>query len=593
MARPSLTRAHRALLGVVAVGACVISGIGFAGSYNSVRDLAIDKGFGAFAYAFPIGVDAGIVVLLSLDLVLTWLRIPFPLLRQTAWLLTAATIAFNAAASWGDALGMAMHAVIPVLFVVVVEASRHAVGRIAAITADRHMESVRLMRWVLSPVPTFRLWRRMKLWELRSYDETVRLEQNRLVYRAQLRFRYGRGWRRSAPFQALLPLKLAKYGVPLDPTILDRIDGPLQVHGGAAVEAEETVQADRSVPAAGQVTQGQPAAIGAAAPDQGQAAAAPAPAPAPAPAAAPAAAQPKPQPQQASSQSAVPPVSAAVAVPTLAKLAAVRLRDQQDPEAAQAAPVVDRSAELNVWTARPVRSHLAEPDQVHTARVPGQASPWFKAPRPQDAVEQGRPQSGYQPADGYPEQDYPEQDYADQGYDEQGYPERSGYDEGYRPTGAEQERVAANGRGPVRPQGPYGPQSAQAPQQPQPVPVDPSGRQPAQDQEAEPIRLGVRPLRLDAMMEAETLPFDEGAGAEVPARRPFAGGAEPLDADECFAALVGYMEENQRHPDERRFAEYLSQRGVPGSRPDGGVAVKDVAKIWDQLQERYMESGRE
>ncbi|MFF0298766.1 DUF2637 domain-containing protein [Kitasatospora sp. NPDC004614] len=568
MARPSLTRAHRALLGVVAVGACVISGIGFAGSYNSVRDLAIEKGFGAFAYAFPIGVDAGIVVLLALDLVLTWLRIPFPLLRQTAWLLTAATIAFNAAASWGDALGMAMHAVIPVLFVVVVEASRHAVGRIAAITADRHMESVRLMRWVLSPVPTFRLWRRMKLWELRSYDETVRLEQNRLVYRAQLRFRYGRGWRKSAPFQALLPLKLAKYGVPLDPSILDRIDGPLQVHGGAAPETEETVQADRPVPAATQVTQGQPPAIGAAAPNQGQAAG-----PAAAPAPAPAAAKPKPQPQQA-----VPPVSAAVAVPTLAKLAAVRLRDQQDPEAAQAAPVVDRSSELNVWTARPVRSHLAETDQVHTARVPGQASPWFKAPRPQDEAEPGRPQSGYQPGDAYPEQDY-----AGQGYGEPGYPEQDGYDEGYRPAGAEPERVMANGRGPSRPQGPYAPQAAHAPQPQQ---------QPMQEQEAEPIRLGGRPLRLDAMMEAETLPFDQGA-EETPARRPFAGGAEPLDADECFAALVGYMEENQRQPDERRFAEYLSQRGVPGSRPDGGVAVKDVEKIWDELQERYMESGRE
>ncbi|KDN82911.1 hypothetical protein KCH_52710 [Kitasatospora cheerisanensis KCTC 2395] len=548
----------------------MISGIGFAGSYNSVRDLALEKGFGAFAYAFPIGVDAGIVVLLSLDLVLTWLRIPFPLLRQTAWLLTLATIAFNAAASWGDALGMAMHAVIPVLFVVVVEASRHAVGRIAAITADRHMESVRLMRWVLSPVPTFRLWRRMKLWELRSYDETVRLEQNRLVYRAQLRFRYGRGWRRSAPFQALLPLKLAKYGVPLDPTVLDRIDGPLQVPGAAPVEPAETVQPGRTAPVAGQMTQGLPAALTAPAatqaPVQGQA---PVEAPVQAQAVAPVA-----QPKQAQ-QPAVPPVSAAVAVPTLAKLAAVRLRDQQDPEAAQAAPVVDPSGDVNVWTARPVRSHVAEPDQVHTARVPGQASPWFKAPRPQDAEAQGRPQSGYQPAE-----DYPEQAYADQGYEEPDYPED------YFEAGAEQQRAAANGHGPARPQGP------QAQPQPQPVPVEPNGRQAGPGQEAEPIRLGGRPLRLDAMMEAETLPFDEGV-EEAPARRPFAGGVEPLNADECFDALVSYMETNQRQPDERRFAEYLSQRGVPGSRPDGGVSVKDVEKVWQQLQERYILSGRE
>ncbi|MGA5702335.1 DUF2637 domain-containing protein [Peterkaempfera bronchialis] len=211
-----MTRAHRALIGLVAAGACLIAGIGFAGSYSAVRELAVRKGFGTFSYAFPLGIDAGIVVLLALDLVLTWLRIPFPLLRQTAWLLTAATVVFNAAASYPDPLGMGMHAAIPVLFVVVVEAARHAVGRIADITADRHMESVRLVRWLLAPVPTFRLWRRMKLWELRSYDEVVRHEQNRLVYRARLRARYGRNWRRAAPIEALLPLKLARYGVPLD-----------------------------------------------------------------------------------------------------------------------------------------------------------------------------------------------------------------------------------------------------------------------------------------------------------------------------------------------------------------------------------------
>jgi hypothetical protein len=42
-----------------------------------------------------------------------------------------------------------MHAVIPILFVVCVEAARHAIGRIADITADTHMEGVRLTRWLL------------------------------------------------------------------------------------------------------------------------------------------------------------------------------------------------------------------------------------------------------------------------------------------------------------------------------------------------------------------------------------------------------------------------------------------------------------
>jgi hypothetical protein len=214
-----LTRMHRVLIGVVVSGALIIAGIGFAGSYAAVRELAIKKGFGNFSYVFPIGIDAGICVLLALDLLLTWIRIPFPLLRQTAWLLTVATIAFNGAAAWPDPLGVGMHAIIPILFVVSVEAARHAVGRVADITADRHMESVRIARWLLAPFPTFRLWRRMKLWELRSYDEVIRLEQERLIYQARLHARYGRGWRRKAPIEALMPLRLARFGVPLSETI--------------------------------------------------------------------------------------------------------------------------------------------------------------------------------------------------------------------------------------------------------------------------------------------------------------------------------------------------------------------------------------
>ncbi|MFF2406781.1 DUF2637 domain-containing protein [Streptomyces sp. NPDC058092] len=218
MAAMQLTRTHRILIGLVVAGAVLIAAIGFAGSYAAVRELALQKGFGDFSLVFPIGIDAGICVLLALDLLLTWLRIPFPLLRQTAWLLTAATIAFNGAAAWPDPLGVGMHAVIPVLFVVSVEAARHAVGRIADITADKHMEGVRLTRWLLSPVPTFRLWRRMKLWELRSYEQVIKLEQDRLIYQARLQARFGRNWRRKAPVESLMPLRLAKYGVPLADT---------------------------------------------------------------------------------------------------------------------------------------------------------------------------------------------------------------------------------------------------------------------------------------------------------------------------------------------------------------------------------------
>jgi len=215
--KPQLTPVQRRLVIAVAAGAATIAVIGFIGSYAAVARLAEAKRFGTFAVIFPVGIDAGILVLLALDLLLTWLRMPLAMLRHTAWLLTAATITFNAAVAWPDPIGTGMHAVIPVLFIVAVEAARHAIGRSADIAAGHHMESVRLSRWLLDPISTFRLWRRMKLWELRSYDDVIRLEQSRLIERARLRARYGRRWRSKAPVSAVMALRLTRYGRTLAP----------------------------------------------------------------------------------------------------------------------------------------------------------------------------------------------------------------------------------------------------------------------------------------------------------------------------------------------------------------------------------------
>ncbi|MDY0814295.1 DUF2637 domain-containing protein [Kitasatospora purpeofusca] len=583
MARPSLTKAHRSLLGVVAAGACIISGIGFAGSYSAVKELAEQKGFGAFSYAFPIGVDAGIVVLLALDLVLTWLRIPFPALRQTAWLLTVATIAFNAAASWGDPLGMGMHAVIPLLFVVVVEASRHAVGRIAAITADRHMESVRMLRWLLSPVPTFRLWRRMKLWELRSYDEVVRLEQNRLVYRAQLRFRYGRGWRRSAPIQALLPLKLAKYGVPLDPTVFERMDEDArvardekearEVEAAARAEAALALQEARAlqesraaaalVPAGQSTRAGNGAAAarerdgaeGPVAARQQQPVRAGRSAPAVPRVPGPAQSRPQPQPQQPQQQGQSQeqgqghpepeaerqgqPEPAPVEV--LAKLAAVRLRDAQEPVGAEQQVPVPQEEELNVWTERAVRTAGHPSDGAPGGRVPGQVSPWFKPPRPTDAdqpqapeqqaaVPHTGPEAEYaEPlfvAERFAEQGQVEQGYADENYAEQGYADQGYVEQGFAEAVAEAPEFAEHGQRPIG-----------------------------------------------------------------PAPRP---GSYRLDPEQAFEALVSYIDTFEHEPDPQRLAAWLTKKyGVAGNRPDGSVHPKDVEALYPELRNRYATSGRD
>ncbi|WP_407913876.1 DUF2637 domain-containing protein, partial [Kitasatospora sp. NE20-6] len=212
-AAPGHRRGEQALLGLIVLGSAAIAAIGFTGSYESVLTLAQRKGFGWFSYVFPVGIDVGIAVILALDVYYTWKRMPFWPLRTIAWLLTAGTIAFNASVSWPDPLGTTMHSLIPTLFVTVVEAARHAVRRTANLADHRRMDSIRRSRWALQPLETFRMWRRMVLWEIRSYDEVVHLERARILYRAELRHLYGRRWRSHAPLDALRPLRLASFGI--------------------------------------------------------------------------------------------------------------------------------------------------------------------------------------------------------------------------------------------------------------------------------------------------------------------------------------------------------------------------------------------
>ncbi|MEV1040465.1 DUF2637 domain-containing protein [Streptomyces sp. NPDC050204] len=243
--RVHLTRTHRVLIFVVVLGALIVAGIGFAGSYAAVSELAAHKGFGGYAPWFPVGVDVSIVVLLALDVLLDWLGMPLFLLRHSAWLLSAATIAFNGAVAWPDPLGVGMHATIPVSFLVIVEAARRAISRQAGLSEDRRMDGVRASRWALDPFNTARLWRRMKLWELTSYRRTIALEQDRVVYRARLRAKFGRAWRTKAPIDYRLPLRLSRYGVPIMQSAVAR---GLMQEGGATVP--EVAPAGAPVPAA-------------------------------------------------------------------------------------------------------------------------------------------------------------------------------------------------------------------------------------------------------------------------------------------------------------------------------------------------------
>lgn len=249
--------AFRFLTAAIIIGAAIVGAIGFAGSYDSLKGLAENKGFGDFSYFLPVGVDAGIIVLLGLDLWLTRMHIPMPLMRQAAWVLTAATIYFNANAGvpdptvanpypslWDDPVAVGMHSVLPLLFVATVEAARHAVRRLAHLAEDSSMDKVRASRWFLDPLRTFGLWRRMRLWEITSYGKALLRERERLVYLYRLRARYGS--KRKAPVEVSLPLRLADYGEQLPAPPLTEREEAEQAEAEARERAREAEREARA-----------------------------------------------------------------------------------------------------------------------------------------------------------------------------------------------------------------------------------------------------------------------------------------------------------------------------------------------------------
>ncbi|GAA4869772.1 hypothetical protein GCM10023235_55640 [Kitasatospora terrestris] len=225
-------------------GGAVLAGIGFTGSYTALVNLGFRHNLGDFSYAFPVGVDVGIVVLLALDLHLIRRRTPWPVLRLLAHGFTAATIYFNAASAGSianDPTGSAMHAVIPVMFIAAVEAGRRLVIRITRIEAGRPSEGVPLHRWLLAPWPAWMMFRRMRLYGIDSYQRAIELERERIVYRVLLERDHGSDLRK-APADALLPLTMARFGLSVD----EALALPAEAEERARLRAErrEAFEAD-------------------------------------------------------------------------------------------------------------------------------------------------------------------------------------------------------------------------------------------------------------------------------------------------------------------------------------------------------------
>ncbi|MFF7240443.1 DUF2637 domain-containing protein [Streptomyces collinus] len=203
---PPLTRPEMGLAGLGALAAAGVGALGLISSFDAVSQAAARWGFGD-PWMLPVGIDTAIPVFTVANLLLIRMDMALAWVRFVPWLLTLITCGLNIAAGHGMWAKVA-HGTMPLLWVVFSEIGAHVYAvRIGAATG-RRMEKIRVSRWLLAPLSTFTLWRRMTLWEVTSYQVALGLERERQLARADLRERYGWRWRTRTPRRERVMLRM-------------------------------------------------------------------------------------------------------------------------------------------------------------------------------------------------------------------------------------------------------------------------------------------------------------------------------------------------------------------------------------------------
>ena len=173
------------------VGAAV-GALGLLGFVNSFAAVARAAGpaFGPLAPTVPLGIDLGIAVFSALDIVLARLDMRPRWVRLIPWCLTAATIYLNVAGSPPGSAGSRTRCS-PRCGSSPCRWPRTWSGSAPGWPPGPAMDRIRLVPLAAGPGRTALLWRRMVLWEIRSYPDALRRERDRLLALTGLQDAYG------------------------------------------------------------------------------------------------------------------------------------------------------------------------------------------------------------------------------------------------------------------------------------------------------------------------------------------------------------------------------------------------------------------
>ncbi|MEU9567996.1 DUF2637 domain-containing protein [Streptomyces sp. NPDC048161] len=239
------------LVGVVAIvlAAATVSTLGLLSSYTALETKATDWGWD-WPWLLPVGIDVAIPAFTGASLVLIRMGMELRWIRWVPRALTAVTVYLNWSAAH-SASGRLGHAALTLLWVIFSEIASHVYAtRIGAVTGKVRMETVRRSRWILAPIPTARLRRRMILWEITSYEEALTRLQEQTLLRAQLKEQYGWRWRSKARLEQRMALKLGSAPAALADTLT-----PEDAH--TIERVEDTGRAHRAHPDMSALTPGE------------------------------------------------------------------------------------------------------------------------------------------------------------------------------------------------------------------------------------------------------------------------------------------------------------------------------------------------
>ncbi|MEV7166471.1 DUF2637 domain-containing protein [Streptomyces microflavus] len=252
---PPLSGQELVLVVGIVLAAAVVSTLGLLSSYTALETKAASWGWD-WPWLLPVGIDVAIPAFTGANLILIRMGMELRWIRWVPRALTAVTVYLNwqASSTPGGRIG---HAALTLLWVIFSEIASHVYGtRIGAVTGKKRMETVRRSRWILAPIPTARLRRRMILWEITSYGEALTRLQEQTYLRAQLKEEFGWRWRSKAPLEQRMALKLGEAPAALADTLtpedaltVERVEESARAHPDVSALTPGESDGERERPA--------------------------------------------------------------------------------------------------------------------------------------------------------------------------------------------------------------------------------------------------------------------------------------------------------------------------------------------------------